>query len=375
MATFIQTIIWAAIIQGILLGILYLSSRKYSILANRLLGLFLFALVTEALTIFLPFDYVGSYYLNDYFSLPEVKLFFPSLFLHVVLEKIGRTRPYQQIIYLHYAMGFLILSLTLVNLLLFLIGGTTLGQSFSRQTLEHIFLGQQYYAFLLALAAIVIAFRETLRHQRLAKHAFSDATLLDINWLWQFIVLIIPITAMWGVELGRILLGGGGDSMIITANWGLVVIFIYFVSYKTFRHPNLFERSPEHSIPPPRLRPPVDLTPEVEVLTKKLQTHMHDHQSYLNPDLTIFELAKKVDLPSRKISTYLNQNLKQNFSEWVNQYRVEEAKQKLNDPTFSHLSIEGVGLDSGFKSRSAMYAAFKKQTGQSPGHFRKSVLS
>ena len=54
----------------------------------------------------------------------------------------------------------------------------------------------------------------------------------------------------------------------------------------------------------------------------------------------------------------------------VNGFRVEAAIAKLQDPAFDQLSVEGIGLESGFQSRSAMYAAFKKQTGYSPGHFR-----
>jgi AraC-like DNA-binding protein len=59
-----------------------------------------------------------------------------------------------------------------------------------------------------------------------------------------------------------------------------------------------------------------------------------------------------------------------NFNEWVNNYRVDKALEILQDKKNDHFSIEGVGIDSGFKSRSAMYTAFKKKTGQSPGNFR-----
>ena len=60
-----------------------------------------------------------------------------------------------------------------------------------------------------------------------------------------------------------------------------------------------------------------------------------------------------------------------NFNEWVNNYRVEKALQIIRSDKKNSLSIEGIGSDSGFKSRSAMYAAFKKNLGHSPGHYRK----
>ena len=60
-----------------------------------------------------------------------------------------------------------------------------------------------------------------------------------------------------------------------------------------------------------------------------------------------------------------------NFNEWVNGYRVERALEIIRTDRENKLSIEGIGSDSGFKSRSAMYAAFKKKLGHSPGHYRK----
>jgi transcriptional regulator GlxA family with amidase domain len=54
----------------------------------------------------------------------------------------------------------------------------------------------------------------------------------------------------------------------------------------------------------------------------------------------------------------------------VNNFRVEKVLEILNDQNSNHLSIEGIGSNSGFKSRSAMYAAFRRKLGKSPGHFR-----
>ncbi len=77
-----------------------------------------------------------------------------------------------------------------------------------------------------------------------------------------------------------------------------------------------------------------------------------------------------MNTPSRQLSACINNEMEVNFGEWVNNYRVEAALKLLKDQSKAHYSIEGIGEDSGFKSRSAMYAAFKKKTGHSPGHFR-----
>lgn len=70
MEQIVVTVIWAAVIQGILLGVLFICSRKYRSVANRLLGLFLIAFVFEAATALLPFDFIGRYPLAGPFTRP-----------------------------------------------------------------------------------------------------------------------------------------------------------------------------------------------------------------------------------------------------------------------------------------------------------------
>src|SRR5210317_1274111 len=105
-----NTLIWAGILQGFLLAMLYIFSKKYSSLSNKLLGLFLLAFVFEAFTV-IPLANIGGYSTNEYFTLPEVKLFFPILFLHYILEKIGQTKKYWLYLKIHYVLAFAILGL------------------------------------------------------------------------------------------------------------------------------------------------------------------------------------------------------------------------------------------------------------------------
>ena len=97
---------------------------------------------------------------------------------------------------------------------------------------------------------------------------------------------------------------------------------------------------------------------------------MEQDKLFLKVDLTINELAMAVGGSPKKVSACVNKAFGTNFSEWVNRYRVEEVKEKINSPKNDHLTIEAIGQDSGFKSRSAMYAAFKKFTGESPASLR-----
>ncbi len=97
---------------------------------------------------------------------------------------------------------------------------------------------------------------------------------------------------------------------------------------------------------------------------------MQEKRYYLNQNLTLHEFSREIQISARTISICVNQSMRLNFNEWINNYRVGRALEIMQNPKNNHLSIEGIGIDSGFKSRSAMYTAFKKKTGQTPGNFR-----
>lgn len=372
MEQIITTLIWAAVIQGFLLGIIFIFSRKHKSFANKLLGLFLLTFIFEAFTDLLPFVRIWNYSLSGYFTLPEVKLLLPILFTHFVLEKVGRAPKYGLFLKIHYFLAFGIIGITSINIFLFLVTGNPLLHFFGWEPIEQFFLGMQYYAFLLTVTGFVIAIRETLRYRNLVRNEFTDVALLSINWLWQFIFVIAPIILFWGAELIRIALGGRGQSELTIIAYIFIAIFNYFVSFKAFTHHTLFDGSSD-TLKVLDSEPVISeksSTPIDNLVCDKIKDEMEIKEYYLNQNLTIHDFAKQIQVSARTISSCINQSVGFNFNEWVNNYRVEKALKILNDKNYNHLSIEGIGIDSGFKSRSAMYAAFRRKLGKSPGHFR-----
>jgi AraC-like DNA-binding protein len=94
-------------------------------------------------------------------------------------------------------------------------------------------------------------------------------------------------------------------------------------------------------------------------------------KAYLNPELTLSKLSKDLDIPLHHLSHVLNYKMRQGFSDLINQYRIEEAKQKLKDPTFRNIKIETIGYECGFNSKATFYRVFKKSCNQSPSEFQK----
>ena len=366
-------VVWVIVIQGLFLGLTYIFAKKSRSKANKILGCFLLAFVFEALSSeFFPYNYFGSYKVGDYFGFPEVKLFFPVLFLNYVLEKLDNVSSYQKYLKFNYTLAILIIGLTPLNIVLHFVFSTTVRGVLGNEISNNIFMLQQHGAFILTIFAFVISIVETLRYKKMVQNELTDARMLQISWLWQLIFILFPIIILWGYELIYIILGGIGPSDFLSVTWIFVFVFLYFFSYKAYRNPNLFEYVPKNTRKEIGLRmEKKEKHPCSEENSLQIIQLMEEHQYYLNKELTVHSFAKEIDMSPRLISSCINKNIGVNFNEWVNNYRVDYALSIITSDFDNLLSIEGIGSDSGFKSRSAMYTAFKKKLGNSPGHFRK----
>jgi AraC-like DNA-binding protein len=97
---------------------------------------------------------------------------------------------------------------------------------------------------------------------------------------------------------------------------------------------------------------------------------MEQDRPFADGNLTIQKLAEKLSVPPNHLSQTINEKLGQTFSDFINSYRVEEAKRRLLDPASKHLSILGIAEEVGFNSKSSFNAVFKKHTNMTPSEFR-----
>ncbi|AKA35880.1 helix-turn-helix domain-containing protein [Flagellimonas lutaonensis] len=102
----------------------------------------------------------------------------------------------------------------------------------------------------------------------------------------------------------------------------------------------------------------------------KIDHIMENEKLFLKKDLTIIDIAKKLQMHPKKISNAINTITNQNFNIYVNNYRVDEAKRLLKNFNKLNLSIDGIGNESGFKSKSAFYGSFKKVTDITPTTYK-----
>ena len=109
---------------------------------------------------------------------------------------------------------------------------------------------------------------------------------------------------------------------------------------------------------------------EAQVIIDKLKRVMTEKELFKNPNLKINDLAKEINVYGHQLSQLLNDNIHKNFTLFVNEYRINEACKILSQKT--NLSIDAIGDEVGFNSKSTFFSTFKKIKGLTPGVYQQS---
>ncbi len=107
---------------------------------------------------------------------------------------------------------------------------------------------------------------------------------------------------------------------------------------------------------------------KADELLNRLSQLMRAQRLYLNKKVKLAQVAESLDSTPHEVSQLINQRLGMSFNAYINQFRVEAACQMLKEA--DHLTIEGIGQEVGFNSRSAFYMAFKTVMDQTPAQYK-----
>jgi AraC-like DNA-binding protein len=101
-----------------------------------------------------------------------------------------------------------------------------------------------------------------------------------------------------------------------------------------------------------------------------IKNHIENKKRFLEPLYSLENLSDETEISINKISQIINKKTGFNFSDYINQFRVERAKKYLTSKKYSEYTIVAIGLECGFNSKSAFYNAFKKFTNATPTEFK-----
>ena len=110
-------------------------------------------------------------------------------------------------------------------------------------------------------------------------------------------------------------------------------------------------------------------SPEIEQWKSKIETLFREEKLFENPELTLTDVAKKLETNVAVISKTINQGFQMNFNDCINNYRIESVKNRFANGEHKKSTLLGIAFDSGFNSKATFNRAFKKNTGKTPKEF------
>jgi AraC-like DNA-binding protein len=114
-------------------------------------------------------------------------------------------------------------------------------------------------------------------------------------------------------------------------------------------------------------------TDYLNLIREKSTACMRDLQPFLQPEFNLAQLSVLIRVPVHHLAYYFREAKKQTFSDFRNEWRIEHAKNLILDGISNDLTLEAIGLLSGFSSRNTFLNAFKKAEGFSPQAFLQQV--
>lgn len=245
---------------------------------------------------------------------------------------------------------------------------------------------------------LLLSLRLYRRYRAWIKTQFSETETISFRWFRNFL-LALTTTILFSLLMTLL-------SLVLNLsywqNWWdelAGVVLIYYVSINGYAQVQpgrrlIFEPLPEPqaltlpvsivvsegetepvwaSIERERVIAQPALSADVLLWRDTLLAYMDNERPYLDPDLSLVDLARRLKTNASVLSPVINAGTGKNFNDFINQYRVDAFKQQALDPANQHLSLLGIALDCGFNSKATFNRAFRKLTGQSPREFVESM--
>jgi len=227
---------------------------------------------------------------------------------------------------------------------------------------------------------IVSAFLVLKQYKEIYLENYANPSSLTYKYLFQMTIVFLIAHCL--VALKNVLRYSDYRQVFLWLNVvvGTVALFVTcWLVMKALNHPELFRGINS------KLKLTKDILPEIndstievkehhnEVINEQilnLKQYMTEKEPFLDPSLTIQELANQIDIPVRDLSVLINHKMDQHFFDFVNEYRIKKAMNILKDQSKSDLTVLEILYEVGFNSKSSFNTSFKKYTNLTPTAYR-----
>lgn len=226
--------------------------------------------------------------------------------------------------------------------------------------------------FLQTTPYMIACFIVIIQYRKQIKEYYSSIDKLNLTWM---LYVVGAFFLMWMVDLLDFILSDLdqinriAQSYLVFLSLTINFAFAILIFYKALQHPEIFSGFPRQEESRKYAQSRLTENEKKEYM-KKLVQYFANEKPFLNPELTIKDVADGLGISSKYLSQVINESFQKNFYDFINSHRIEEAKKKLRNDDPNKTILE-VLYDSGFNSKSAFNTAFKKHTGHTPTQFRK----
>lgn len=210
------------------------------------------------------------------------------------------------------------------------------------------------------------------KYKHSLKNSFSEIEKIKLSWLnlviWAFLF-------MWLLDLVHLFLIKAVFISQTVSDWlsliSLLINFIFaiLIMYRGLKQPQYFDVlfSAKEKV---KYESSGLSKEKNEDYLSQLLAYMQNEKPYLMPTLTLTNLASCLKIQPKLLSQIINQNLNKNFYDFINDYRITEAKTILSDSSKTEMTVLEILYECGFNSKSVFNTAFKRYTGLTPSEFR-----
>ena len=214
-----------------------------------------------------------------------------------------------------------------------------------------------------------------IRFRKKLKHEFSNTEKIQFNWL---LFLILGMLTIWIIVLFM-----EDDRLISLASTFFVILLGYFglTQVNVFSKKSALPAEEEISVEAQALPAEEGLQAKYQnsTLSEKELVQIHEHlkrvlqneKPYLNPDLTLTELAGLVNTHPNKLSQAINQYEQKSFYDLINEMRIREFLHRVVQPENKKYTFISLAYDCGFNSKASFNRNFKKYTDKTPSDYLK----
>ena len=356
--TWINLLILFGAIQGLIFCIILAFNKKHP--GAKFLSIFMFVLAYNGLETFNWSAGLDKYYVL-FHVYPFVFIFAagPSLYLYVRSVLLpGQPLPVR-IILAHFAIVGVQFFVRTCDIALHFLRAYNFDTWVPADLIEKIYWTySEPLSILMFLGYLVTSIRLFMKQKGALPKETREVTL---QWFHALLACMVVMGLAWTATYIALFFTNWSDAVYYPIEIGLV-LFIYWIAFVGYHKTmSIYEhaKSRQNGI----------ASNDAEALLLSLRQIMESQKLYLDPQLNLAKVSSSLNTTQKLISAILNQYQQTNFNDFINQYRVDEVKEKLFNPAFQHMTISGIALECGFNSQATFQRAFKNYTGLSPRQF------